>query len=84
MDFGPHTWELSWFAKNGDAVIGDLDLPMLSDEDAYRIVNFNFSEGLGGELPLNDLAARRLLEVTGIEADLGRWDYFLGARALPG
>jgi hypothetical protein len=56
----------------------------LSDEDASRIVNFDFSEGLGPEFPLDELAARRLREVTGIEADLVRWNYFLGARALPG
>jgi hypothetical protein len=84
MDSGPHTWELSWFEKNGDALIGDLELPMLSDADASRIVNFDFSEGLGAEFPLDELVARRLRDLTGIEVDLVRWDYFLGARALPG
>ena len=81
-----HSWLLSWFAKDGDALVGELDLPLLSDEDASRVVNFAFGGeyGFGGEFPLDDSSAHLLSQIIGRKVETDRWDYFLGARALPG
>ena len=75
---------LSWFEKEGDALIGEVELRQLSDEDASRILDFDFKEGLGAEFPLDDRRANLLSAVTNEQIDIERWDYFLGACSQPG
>ncbi|RWM16675.1 MAG: hypothetical protein E5X53_20900 [Mesorhizobium sp.] len=72
-------WELEWFDKKGERLSGSILLKNFGEEDMRPVLVVDDQSLCGGYYPIDEARAARLLELTDIAIDLGKYDYFLGA-----